>query len=423
MNAFPRRLTPLALAAAALAATTAAPAVAAGAPASSTRPGPAATARSAAPIGASGLNTAALDAAIGLQPGDRAGGQLARVSTPGQVWRGSSPDAFTGRAISPDAHFHVGSISKTFEATVVLQLSAEGKIDLDQTVQHYLPGLLPESYQPITVRQLLNHTSGLPDMQAGIPNPTADQLISERLDYFTLDDVIRSSLHPADGSAPALHFTPGTEQEYSSLGYRVAAKIIEQVTGHSFGHEVTTRVLQPLHLDHTSVPEGDTWMPRPTLHGYVTDSTGRPVDVSEQGDDTTAVISTAPDLDRFIGALFSGRLLAPEQLNEMFALPRDSAGNPLHYKDGSDCDTGPAKGTACYGAGLKNVSLPDGTVLWGKTGHDLGYASGVFATRDLTLRTVYAVGTSTADNGGSPAVANRLIAALLTPPRAATTAR
>ncbi|WTO33967.1 beta-lactamase family protein [Streptomyces achromogenes] len=146
------------------------------------------------------------------------------------------------------------------------------------------------------------------------------------------------------------------------------------------------------------------------------------MDVSEQGDDATAVISTAPDLDRFISALFNGRLLAPEQLNEMFTVPLDSAGNPLHYADGSDCDTGPAKGTACYGAGLTRVTLPDGTVLWGKTGHDIGYVSGVFATRDLKLRTVYAVGTSTADNGGSPAVANRLIAALLTPPQTTTAA-
>lgn len=119
---------------------------------------------------------------------------------------------------------------------------------------------------------------------------------------------------------------------------------------------------------------------------------------------------------------FSGRLLAREQLNEMFAVPLGSTGNPLHYADGSDCDTGPAKGTACYGAGLKSVTLPDGTVLWGKTGHDIGYASGVFATRDLKLRTVYAVGTSTADSSGSLAVANRLIAVLLTPPQATTAA-
>ncbi|GAA2245506.1 serine hydrolase domain-containing protein [Kitasatospora cystarginea] len=415
MNAFKRHLAPLAIAAAALVATTAAPALAAAAPA--------AAVRSAAPTGASGLNTAALDAAVALHPGDRAGGQLARVSTPDQTWRGSSSDAFTGRPISPDAHFHVGSISKAFEATVVLQLAAEGKLDLDRTVQYYLPNLLPDGYWPITVRQLLNHTSGLPDMRVGIPNPTPDQLIDEHLHYFTLDDVIRSSLHLPGGSTPPMHFTPGTEQEYSNLGYRIAAKIIEQVTGNSFGHEVTSRVIRPLHLDHTSVPEGDTRMPRPTLHGYVTDSTGRAVDVSEQGDDTTAVISTAPDLDRFISGLFSGRLLAPEQLNEMFALPKDGAGNPLRYADGSDCDSGPAKGAACYGAGLKNVTLPDGTVLWGKTGHDLGYAGGVFATRDLRLRIVYGVGTATADNGGAPAVANRLVAAVLTPPQGGTAAR
>ncbi|MDH6126487.1 serine hydrolase domain-containing protein [Kitasatospora sp. GP82] len=403
MNALKRRLTPLALATAALAAATAVPAAAA-APHS-----PVLT------LSRPGLNTAALDAAVVLQPGDHMGGQLARVGTPDQVWQGSSTDAFTGRRIPPDAHFHIGSISKTFVAVVLLQLEAEHRVDLDQTVQHYLPGALPDSYPPITVRQLLNHTSGLPAMNIGIPNPTVDQVLDERLDYFTFDEIIRSSLHPADGSTPPLHFAPGTEQEYSSLGYRVAGAIIERVTGSSFADEVTARVLRPLHLNQTSAPAGNPRMPRPALHGYVTDSTGRPVDVSEQADDSGAVISTAPDLDHFVSALYSGRLLAPAQLDELFTLPRGSDGKPVPYVDGGDCNTGPAKGEACYGVGLKTITLPDGTTLWGKTGHDLGYAGGVFATRDLRLRIVYDAGTATADNGGTPALANRLVAAVLSP--------
>ncbi|MFF7635069.1 serine hydrolase domain-containing protein [Kitasatospora sp. NPDC008050] len=420
MHTLKRRLTPLILATAALAAATAVPAAAA-AP-----PGPAFVVSSPAlnttTPNTTALNTAALDAAVALAPGDRMSGQLARVSTPDQVWQGSSTNAFTGRKISPDAHFHIGSMSKTFVAVVLLQLQAEHRVDLDQTVQHYLPGTLPASYPPITVRQLLNHTSGLPAMSFGIPNPTVDQVLDERLDYFTFDEIIRSSLFPADGSTPPLHFAPGTEQEYSSLGYRVAGAIIEQVTGRSFADEVTARVLRPLQLNRTSAPAGDLRMPRPALHGYVTDSTGRPVDVTEQADDSGAMISTAADLDHFVTALYGGRLLAPAQLDEMFALPQDSNGKPVRYVDGSDCNTGPAAGEACYGVGLKTIALPDGTVLWGKTGHDLGYAGGVFATRDLRLRVVYDAGTASSDSAGTPALVNRLIAAVLSPRQSPTDA-
>ncbi|WP_329586847.1 beta-lactamase family protein [Kitasatospora sp. NBC_01250] len=405
MHTLKRRLTPLLLATAALASASVLPAAAA-------EPhGPALTASSPA------LNTTALDAAVALEPGDRMSGQVARVATPDQVWQGSSTDTFTGRTISPDAHFHIGSMSKTFVAVVLLQLEAEHRVDLDQTVQHYLPGTLPASYPPITVRQLLNHTSGLPAMSFGIPNPTVDQVLDERLDYFTFDEIIRASLFPADGSTPPLHFTPGTEQEYSSLGYRVAGAVIEQVTGHSFSDEVTARVLRPLHLNQTTAPAGDSRMPRPALHGYVTDSTGRPVDVTRQADDSGAMISTAADLDHFVTALYGGRLLATAQLDELFALPRDGNGNPVPYVDGSDCNTGPATGKACYGVGVKTIALPDGTVLWGKTGHDLGYAGAFFATRDLRLRVVYDAGTATSDAPSTPALANRLIAAVLTPPQ------
>ncbi|GAB2728961.1 serine hydrolase domain-containing protein [Kitasatospora kifunensis] len=406
MNALKRRLAPLALATAALATAMAVPAAAA-VPNTAT-PNPATP-------NSTTLNTAALDAAVALQPSDHTAGQVARVSTPDQVWQGSSTNAFTGRGISPDAHFHIGSMSKTFVAVVLLQLEAEHQVDLDQTVQYYLPNTLPASYPAITVRQLLDHTSGLPAMSFGVPNPTVDQVLDERLDYFTFDDIIKASLFPADGSTPPLHFTPGTKQEYSSLGYRVAGAVIERVTGRSFSEEVTARVLHPLHLDQTSAPAGKLRVPRPALHGYVTDSTGQSVDVTEQGDDSGAMISTTADLDHFVSALYSGQLLAPAQQDELFALPHDGDGKPVPYVDGSDCNTGPAQGQACYGVGLKTITLPNGTTMWGKTGHDLGYAGGFFATRDLSLRVVYDAGTATSDSPGTPAVANRLIAAVLSP--------
>ncbi|AEW99165.1 serine hydrolase domain-containing protein [Streptantibioticus cattleyicolor] len=362
------------------------------------------------------LDPAALRAAIEPRTGDGAAGVIARVGRPGQLWTGSTTDSVTGRRIPPDAHFHIGSISKTFESVIALQLASEGKLDLDRSVQQYLPGLLPDTFRPITVRQLLDFTSGLPDVDEGAPAPTTDEMIAHRYDYRTFDQVIEDTLRPAGRPRPGPHFAPGTEQEYNSLGFRIAGKLIEHLTGHSFKDEVTARVLEPLRLTHTSVPEDDPRMPRPYLHGYLTGSDGRPVDVSEQGGDPSNMISTPADLDHFITALFSGRLLPAAWLDQMFTLPEGADGKPVPYHGTSNCvrPDGTA-GPACFGVGLMAVPLPGGGVLWGKTGHDYGYANGMFATRDLSVRGVFSVSTTTRNDGRPSAIGDRLLIAAIAP--------
>ncbi|MER7843779.1 serine hydrolase domain-containing protein [Kitasatospora sp. NPDC096077] len=355
------------------------------------------------------LDPAALQAAIETRPSDGASGAIALVAEPGQVWKGSTIDSQTGRKIPENAHFHAGSISKVFETTVVLQLAAEGRIDLDRTVQDYLPGLLPDTFDPITVRQLVNYTSGLPNVDEGKPPASADETIADRYDYRTFDQIIQQTLRPDDGRpAPGPHFTPGTEQEYNSLGFRIAGKLIEQITGHSFKDEVTARILNPLHLDQTSVPEDDPTMPRPYLHGYMSDDSGRAVDTSEQGGDPSNLISTTADLDRFLTTLLQGRLLPAAQQAELFALPKDSEGKPVPFVGGTSCNK-----VACFGAGLMSTPLPNGTVLWGKTGHDDGYANGMFATRDLSVHAAYSVSNLGLDFGAPSPLANRLLTAVL----------
>ncbi|WP_405877292.1 beta-lactamase family protein [Streptomyces sp. NBC_01384] len=364
------------------------------------------------------LDPAALQAALRVRPDDQAAGAIALVAEPGQVWRGSSGDTVTGKRIPDNAHFHIGSISKTFESTVVLQLAAEGRVDLDRPIQHYLPGLLPDTFQPITVRQLLDLTSGLPDVLEGAPPVSTDEQIAHRYDYQSFDQIIQDTLRPADRPWPGPRFAPGTKQEYNSLGFRIAGKLIEQVTGHSFKTEVTARILRPLHLDQTSVPEDNPRMPRPYLHGYLTNSAGEPVDVSEQNGNPSGMISTPADLDRFITALFRGRLLPSALLEEMFTLPKSEDGKVVPYADASNCLTADGKqGPACFGLGLMSVPLPDGTMLWGKTGHDYGYANGMFATRDLSLRGVYSISTTTANDGRANPISNRLLLAAVTPTR------
>ncbi|MEY9891024.1 D-alanyl-D-alanine carboxypeptidase [Catenulispora sp. MAP5-51] len=358
------------------------------------------------------LDTAALQQAIAIRPGEAAAGAVALVRGDGQTWQGSSGDTQTGVPVSDDAHFRIGSISKTFSAVVLLQLAGEHRVDLDQSVQHYLPGLLPDTFQPITLRQLLNMTSGLPDIGAGGPNLTPDQLISGRFEYQSFRQIIDSTLRPEGRPAPGPVFAPGTAQSYNSLNFRIIGLLIEHVTGHSFSNEVNARIVRPLHLTGTSVPQGAPQMPSPYMHGYLTSSQGTVADVSEAGGDPSSMISTARDLNRFITALFQGRLLPRAQLAQMFALPHDANGDPLPYTgDSGNCQTGPQKGKACFGLGINSDTLPDGTVLWGKTGEDMGYFTAMFATRDLTH--VGIVSTGVTDLGAEAGLenANRLAGA------------
>jgi D-alanyl-D-alanine carboxypeptidase len=351
------------------------------------------------------FDPAALRKAIAIQPTDQLAGIIAQVRVGPQVWRGQTADTVTHKKIPANAYFRIGSISKTFEATIVLQLVAEHRIELGQTVQHYLPGLLPKRYKPITVRNLLDMTSGLPQIGEGSPNETVDYTIKHRFDYQSLDQIIQGTLRPKGRPWPKPHFIPGAEQSYNSLNYRIAAELIQKRTGHSFATELNRRILKPLNLSQTFSADRYRALPSPYLHAYLPRSNGTFADVSEQGGDATSMISTPGDIERFFTGLFSGELLRPAQFKEMQTVPN------VKYADASDCVIGPDRGKACYGLGLERVTFGDGTVMWGKTGHDLGYASAMFATLDLRTSMMYAVAQTQTD-GGMPATALRIAQAV-----------
>jgi D-alanyl-D-alanine carboxypeptidase len=347
-----------------------------------------------------GLDPAGLQRAIQIQPGDHAAGVIAGVRLGAQAWRGQVADTVTGRAVPLDAHIRLGSITKTFEAVVALQLAARHVIDLDRPVQDYLPGLLPRRYQPITTRELLTMTSGLPQVDEGAPAETADQLIAGRYDQPALGQIIQGSLRPHGRPWPGPHFAPGTAQQYDSLNYRIAAYLIERRTGRSFADEVQRLVLRPLRLTQTfpAVSGGRPRpMPLPYLHGYIADDAGTLVDVSQQGGDDTSMISTPRDLGRFFDALFSGRLLPAAWLRQMLSVP------DVRYADATDCRIGPRPGRACYGLGLQRLVLGGGTTLWGKTGSDLGYFSAYFSTLSGSVSVCYSLAETIPDGDGTPA--------------------
>ena len=371
-------------------------AVSVAAPASAAIPA-AAPAASAAKTPLPALDPVELRAAIGGLPSADVTGALLRITGRAGHWSGTSGagDLETGQGVPRNGHFRIGSISKVFTATVVLQLAAEHRIDLDTPVQHYLPGVLPADLPPVTVGRLLNHTSGLPRAadSADFGDGSPEWFAAHRLKSFTPQQVIDLM------AGQPMQFAPGTAQQYNGMNYYVAGVLIEKITGHTFAHEVQSRITRPLGLHDTYVPDADDpTVPGPHAHGYLmvksADGTRHPVDVTEQSPWPWAeggMISTPADLDRFMTELLRGRLLPPAQQAELFAVPDV----PSYHS--SQCRTRTDAGRACMTMGLMRVKASNGIVVWGKTGSRPGYTSGVFATRDLSRKIVYSLNPNNLD--------------------------
>ncbi|GAA1933708.1 serine hydrolase domain-containing protein [Kitasatospora viridis] len=325
------------------------------------------------------LDPAAIRAVLAARPGDVVSGAFVRVTGKAGHFTGTSGD------VNPDGEFRIGSISKVFSAAVALQLAAEGTLDLNGTVQHYLPGVLPADYPPITVGELLNHTSGLPGGTVGWGDPSTNWFADHRFDSWTPEQIVGGL------AGQPMGFQPGTAQQYNGMNTFLEGLVIEKVTGDSYAHQVQQRIIRPLGLHHTSVPEADDpRLPHPDAHPYLNitepdGSTGR-ADVTEQSPWPWAeggLISSSGDLDRLFTALFGGKLLPPAQQALLFTVPDVPNFNSSH------CETGPGS-RACMSMGLESIVL-HGVTLWGKTGSRPGWTSGVFATRDLSRTLVYSV--------------------------------
>ncbi|MEU5090565.1 serine hydrolase domain-containing protein [Streptomyces sp. NPDC021356] len=358
------------------------------APASATASGPT---RAAATVPLPGLDPAALEAAIGGLPNADVTGALLRISGRAGHWSGTSGvgNLRSHQGVPSDAHIRIGSISKVFTATIVLQLAAEHRIELDEPVQRYLPGVLPAGLPAVTVGQLLNHTSGLPRGAASpdFGDGSPEWFATNRSKSFTPQQVVDLM------AGQPMQFAPGTAQQYNGMNYYVAGLLVEKITGHGFADEVRSRITRPLSLHDTYVPDADDpRLPNPHSHGYLMvkspDGTTHPVDVTEQSPWPWAeggMISTPADLDRFMTALFRGRFLPPAQQAELFTVPAVAS---FHS---SQCRTEADAGRACMTMGLMRVKASNGVVVWGKTGSRPGYTSGVFSTRDLSRKIVYSL--------------------------------
>ncbi|KOG30316.1 MULTISPECIES: serine hydrolase domain-containing protein [Streptomyces] len=319
-----------------------------------------------------------LSAAIAGLPRADATAALVRVGGTEGSWQGSSGvhDLETNAPADPAARFRAGSVTKVFTAATVLQLAAEGRIDLDRTARSYLPDLIPGRYATVTVRQLLNHTHGIP--AAAMPGETVEEWYANRFVVHRPEETVRSA------TAQPREFRPGTRQHYLNIGYTVAGLIVERVTGDTYEHQVERRILRPLGLRDTYFPGEAAEITGPYNHGYQTmrlddGATGlRDVSVWGTTDGWAAgdIVSTTADLERFTRALFAGRVVRGPLLEEMFTLPKVT-----DLKSGDP---------AAYSAGLSMKRL-GGREVWGKTGGRWGYNAAVASTRDGSRTLVYSV--------------------------------
>lgn len=277
----------------------------------------------AAPARADGIDRAELRQVVEEIAGSGFTGVQVRVSDGRRDWAGSAGVRELGRPGAPpvNGRFRVGSATKTFIATIALQLVAEGRIGLDEPVAGHLPGYGLD--ERITLRMLLQHTSGVFNFTGDYdPDGTlvpgivwsGGEWVRDRFKTYQPEDLVRLALsHP-------LRFTPGTDWGYSNTNYVLARLLVEEVTGRPFAAELQRRILRPLGMRDTTAPGTSPEIPGPHAHAYYRYD-GRTVDVTRQNPSWIGgggdMISTTGDLRTFISALMSGRLLPARLLAEM----------------------------------------------------------------------------------------------------------
>jgi D-alanyl-D-alanine carboxypeptidase len=267
------------------------------------------------------------------------------------------------RAMRASDRFRVGSITKTFVASVAGQLAAEGKLGLDDPVERWLPGVVPNG-QAITLRELLGHRSGLYDYLQD-PQVLQPYLNGDLGRTWTPEQLIAiANAHPP-------LFEPGAQLSYSNTNYILLGRAIEAATGRPIGVELSERIFKPLGLRSTLYATQQS-IPGPHAHGYFFPSRGRPQDTTRvsptHAGAAGAVVSDADDLARFYRALLSGQVVPPDQLAQMETLTQPTG-------------AGGQGGLQGYGLGVFTVGTRCGT-RWGHDGGIAGYNSFAFSTRD-----------------------------------------
>jgi D-alanyl-D-alanine carboxypeptidase len=315
------------------------------------------------------------------------------------VQRGARPTFFTAgvadtstrRPIAIDDAMRMASVAKAFSGAAALSAVADGRLRLDDTIGKVLPGQ-PAAWADVTLAQLLQHTSGVPDFSRS----------------STFQDALKASLTVAPPpqqllsyvAGEPLQFAPGSTYEYSNSDNILVGLMVAAVDGTSYEDALRTRVYQPLGLTATSLPSGVA-LTTPFVHGYQPDPPNAAEDVTEVVAAGWAwasggVVSTPQEANRFARAYASGKLT-------------DAATHALQFtfRPGKSEPTGP--GTNAAGLGIFRYRTACGTV-YGHTGNTLGYTQFIASTRDGRRSTVVTVNTQlTPERNPKPFAALRTI--------------
>ncbi|MEU3451812.1 serine hydrolase domain-containing protein [Streptomyces thermolilacinus] len=292
-------------------------------------------------------------------------GVYGEVRDDGRTWRGASgvADLGTGRPVTPGMRQRVGSVTKTFTAAAVLQQVDRGRIELDAPIARYLPGLVPgERGRRITVRMLLNHTSGIPDyITYAFPSlqgfPSSPDVSARSLDDNRFREFRPAELIELGLSAPPTGEPGGPTGVYSNTNYEILGLLLERVTGVGAEEYITRNVIGRAGLRHTGFPDGPRVKgPHSRMYEGLWGLIDPPRDYSVYDMSWArmgaGLVSTMEDLNRFYGALLDGRIVSRSSLAEM----RRTL--PVRALDGTTIE---------YGLGLHKVVTGCGT-FWGHDG-------------------------------------------------------
>ncbi len=308
------------------------------------------------------------------------GMQAAIVFPDGSTWTSQSGVGVvaTGASVTADTLFSVGSISKTFVAALVLRLAGLGTIGLDDPLSRYVP-TFPNA-AAITIRELLNHTSGIHDL---FTSPgMSDDILADTARVWTPQQVLARIGKP--------YFAPGKGYFYSNTNYVLLGLVLEKATKKPLATLIREEFLVPLGMSHTFLQTEEKTVGIPA-HGY--QGTGaKPVDLSvgqtmvpftsevTACGPAGAIVSNAADLARWASALYGGGVLSEADLASMIDVSTSLPYKP-HFP---------------YGLGFEETSM-GGRVAWGHRGHLDGFWSSMEYLPDLGLTIVVLANAEWAD--------------------------
>ncbi|NHC43977.1 serine hydrolase domain-containing protein [Motilibacter aurantiacus] len=316
---------------------------------------------------------AALQRAVDAIVAAGASGAVVLVDDGTDAWQQASGAARLEpeQAWRRDEKVRIGSITKTFVATLVLQLVDEGRLSLEDDVEEWVPGLVPGGVG-ISLRHLLQHTSGL--FSYSEDEAFLDAFVTDPERSFTPGELVAYAV-----AHPPL-FAPGADWSYSNTNYVLLGLVLENATGESLRSLLRDRIIKPLGLTHTKFPAGAT-IPGKHAAGYLPPSlTGLTELLDVTGVNPSwagaagALLSTTTDVRDFYRALLSGELLSPASLAAMK-------------------QTVPIEEGTAYGLGLLSIETPCGTV-WGHDGSVTGYSTYALSNESGTRSMVLALPTT-----------------------------